>query len=175
VPPVPDARGQRPELVLFDDGTAWRTGDAPDPAHAGWAGQRVTVRARPLPDRTGPGLPVELISMAPAEPGAAAERPLSERIGEYADVVGRVSGFRPLAAGAVWGEGTLTLADGAVLPLSAPVGAVADGEAQLRVRVVREPAPEGRGRGRDRDRDRALPPTVRLLAVPQAERVAVEP
>ena len=120
--PAPDVRGQRPELLLMGDGQVWRLGDRPDPDRAALDGKTVVVEARLLPGTTGPGLPVEVVSIRADDRPTPADRPLSDRVGQWIEVTGTITGFRPLAAAAAWGEGSIALAtpDAPTYPFSAP-------------------------------------------------------
>lgn len=141
--PVVDVRGERPQLVVFDDGTTWRIGTGPAIGREGWSQQPVVVRGRVV-SGAGPGIPVEVesIALAPADPAHPTPEspPLAGRIGQWVEVRGTVQGFRALSPGSGWGEGTLVLADGTRLPLSAPMalGLVEGAETPIFARVVAE-------------------------------------
>ena len=78
------------------------------------------------------------MGLAAVERGDATAEPLREQIGQWSTFRGTVQAFRPLSAGAAWGEGTLVTGDGERLPLSAPVSlGLADGAvATLLARVA---------------------------------------
>ena len=61
---------------------------------------------------------------------------LRGRLGQWVEVRGKVQDFRPLCAGAAWGEGTLVLPDATRVALSAPVGLANDADVALVARVT---------------------------------------
>jgi glyoxylase-like metal-dependent hydrolase (beta-lactamase superfamily II) len=137
--PVRDARGDQPALVAFPDGPPWRISSQPAPDRADWNGRAVVVRARVLGAGAGPGLAVDLESIALAETQPDPNRPLKDRIGEWTTVRGTVRRLDPLTGGAAWGSGELALADGSTVPVSAPVDGVPVGApTELTVLVQRD-------------------------------------
>ncbi len=132
---VPDAHGLQPADLVGDDGLRWRLSETPIEAHRVHWGQQVRVRGQPFLD---PAVPptqpritrFELERIDPIE-GVQADPPtttpiadaegLQARVGQWVAVTGELDGFAPLTESAAWGEGQLTLPDGFVVALSAPV------------------------------------------------------
>ncbi|MEZ5397901.1 MAG: MBL fold metallo-hydrolase [Bryobacterales bacterium] len=127
--PTPDVRGEQPELLYTALGQVWRLSDGPVPEHAALDGQAGRGRGGAAvrgPARAGRS-PSARSSPTPRGPPTLS-RPLSARIGEVVRVTGTVARWRPLSAGAQWGEGSITVAtppagpaDPPPVPLSAPI------------------------------------------------------
>jgi glyoxylase-like metal-dependent hydrolase (beta-lactamase superfamily II) len=144
--PLPDVRGEQPTYLVLLDGQRWRVVNAPA-LQPEYEGQRVTVRGRRVEGSGGPGIPLEVESVAVAPDGAPAQDTLQGKVGQWVTLKGTVSRFLPLAEGAAWGEGAFSVEGGPELVLAAPVAVVsADGPATLYgqlSRPARRPPPRG--------------------------------
>lgn len=121
--PVPDVRGEQPVYLVFQDGARWRlSGEALSESEiAAHDGRYVTIRGHRV-EGPGPGLPIEVLSVASAETPAPPEG-IEQKVGQWVSLTGRVERFRPLAAGARFGEGRFVV-EGTpeiTLALSSPV------------------------------------------------------
>ncbi len=134
--PAPDARGEQPEWLVRPGRPPLRVSARPLPAHDGWVDRWVTVDAS---TRAGEAQVSAIREPAEPEPKVPAPDSLAHLAGwshRWVTVAGTVRSFAPLSTGSAWGEGTFQLADGAEVPLHAPVTAVPEvGRTSLLVRV----------------------------------------
>lgn len=124
--PVPDVRGEQPDYLVFPDGQRWRLLGEVASAHQG-TGQTVTVRGHRIESQGGPGIPVEVESIADTSAPSPGTSTLESRLGQWVTLTGSVRHFQPLAAGARFGEGIFTVTGDppATLILSSPLSLVA--------------------------------------------------
>ena len=129
--PGPD--GLAPAVLVLDDGNQWVLSGSPIPDHRNLVGRRVIVRGRLLAPEASPGLPAGLVievDQAEIAPGHAddevvmrvtTQSELAGAIHRWVVVEGTITRLVPLAQGARFGEGQLSLPDGTVVPVSAPL------------------------------------------------------
>ncbi len=131
--PAPDARGEYPAWLVVPGQPALLLAGAA--AGEGW----VTIEGRVLPDARFEVRAVKpSITAAPKLPAPDSTKNLEAWTDRWVEVTGTVRSFRPLAPGSAWGEGTLELSNGDLVPLHAPVGVVTDAtRSSVLVRVRR--------------------------------------